>query len=155
MLMRIKDSGATYEVTEVPFADKYEQKKRLLTPKQQKKISDYINSEAEGGIITSTFVADKDWSGKPHQCIYSRVCRKDPAAAARFFGLYVQEVLIGRPEVWFGFHIEEIGGQEIDGLTYWTKDEVRPKRCRAHPKRSSRKFQESRPPLWREPRPRR
>ena len=81
----------------------------------QAELNRYVDTRE---IATSSWIPGADWEGTAFWPIYDGACRRSEEAAAKFFGLLVQEVFIARPETW-SFGRYEKDGVEIGGMTYF------------------------------------
>lgn len=75
------------------------------------------NKISKDTIHNSSWLAAPEWEGTPLQVIYTKACRMDEEAAAKFFGLIVWETMIDRLETWSFTRIE--GDDRPEGMTYF------------------------------------
>ena len=111
------DSG-TY-LTKVPHQQDFTIWTSRLSPADLARIRlelQHIFSASE--IKTSSWIPGDDWTGTPWEPLYEKACRRDEAAAARCFGLFVWEAVIHDKDAW-GFGRYEKDGVPIEGMTYF------------------------------------
>lgn len=103
----------------IPHKRDYDIWRSRLTQSEYDAIMEELQSRIEGDeIVTSSWIPGADWTGTVFEPIYSKACRCDFDAAARFFGLLVWEAVLNHPDVW-SFGRYEKDGVPIEGLTYF------------------------------------
>jgi hypothetical protein len=84
------------------------------------RINELIDDAIANGkdIVTTSWMPGSDWTGTPFHPIYENAARCSELQAGMCFGLYVQDVIIHRPETWASEHFE-LHGRPIKGRTYF------------------------------------
>ena len=107
------------EMRETPQESLYESCKARLTRAQMGAITAELESRiGEGEMRTSKWIPSQDWVGTVFQPILEVACENDYKLAVEFFGIFVWEMLRGRPEAW-GFKLDEKDGVPIEGMVYF------------------------------------
>jgi hypothetical protein len=106
-------------ITKIPHRREYDIWRLRLSDAQFQAIYDDLHSRVDGSEIeTSSWIPGADWSGTVFEPIYNTACQYDEAAAARFFGLMLWQVIMEHEQVW-AFGRYEKDGVPIEGLTYF------------------------------------
>jgi hypothetical protein len=106
-------------ITNIPHKQDYDRWRSRLTEAEYEAIINELNSMiGDEEVKTSSWMPGNDWSGTVFDPIYSRACKCDESASAKFFGLLLWEVMLNHPSVW-SFGRYEKDGIPIEGLTYF------------------------------------
>ena len=106
------------KIMQIPHRYDYDVWRSRLTHDELQAIQDELNQRVSGTEVhTSSWIPGSDWTGTVYQPIYD-ACQ-DQESAAKFFGLFLWEVMMNREgEAWcFGRY--EKDGIPIEGLTYF------------------------------------
>jgi hypothetical protein len=99
MLLDFDHGGAP--VRSVPFQREFRYWKSNLTGAEIAAIKARIHQMLdEGDVHTTSWMPGSDWGGTPFDPIYWRGTKQDVIAAAKCFGLFVWESVLGPVEIW-------------------------------------------------------
>ncbi|WP_353068617.1 hypothetical protein RBB75_15595 [Tunturibacter empetritectus] len=118
------DVPSMKKLTRVPYEETYRPLRQALdkvNPNAFPIIHNELTSRFHGRQIdTSSWIPGKDWTGTIYDPIYV-ACGLDEAAAAKFFGQIVWQVVMDLDSCWASGHYE-LDGVQIKGRTYFSID---------------------------------
>jgi hypothetical protein len=120
MLISLQRHGQVFKVPKRTESD-FNKWKGRLSSAQIEAIEAEINKKIDvkgADIHTAGWMPGKDWAGTPFQPIYEVACLHSFDDAAKCFGLFVYEVFINRPEMWYVGRFE-LDHKEITSNTYF------------------------------------
>lgn len=107
------------EITNIPYRKEYDRWRAGLSDDEYQAINAELASKIHGTEVqTSSWIPGDDWTDTVFDPIYSKACRQDPVASAKFFGLLLWEVMLNDDAYW-AFGRYEKDGIPIEGLTYF------------------------------------
>ncbi len=111
-----------YEETNMKIINKLADADKEAIYKNLNEQIDQSVSKKEG-ILTSSWIPGKNWSGTVFQPIYI-ACNKNDTRAGMIFGVILFDVFMKRPEKWY-YGRYQLNGEDIRGLTYFmSKDDL-------------------------------
>lgn len=118
MLKNIDTSKYQNEVWHKKEFDNYLKKINNYDKNAIQKIKDAINEKLKEGIVTTSWMPGKDWTGTPYEAIYEALdCNHDVAAMC--FGIFVTECVIEDEGEWGFDRYDDANGNQIRGMTYF------------------------------------
>ncbi len=95
------DGDKINKITYIPHKDVYNTLKSRLDTNELEAIEEELNKKISGKEVnTSTFLPGHNWFGTVFEPIYTKACRGNREVLAKFFGVIVWTILMGRKYSW-------------------------------------------------------